>query len=77
MEIPFRKVYSSTKEVDYLKQTISNTKVSGGGDFSKRCDSFILNRHQLAQEFLTNSCTTVLDSVAYLSNIKDNVKLER
>jgi len=38
--IPFNKPHLTGKEIDYIKEVFSSGKISGDGNFTKRCHPF-------------------------------------
>ncbi|MBN2425576.1 MAG: dTDP-4-amino-4,6-dideoxygalactose transaminase [Calditrichaceae bacterium] len=70
MKIPFNKPYVTGKEIRYIKQAIASGKISGNGDFTKKCQNFLCNRYKFQNCLLTTSCTTALEMSAILIDIK-------
>lgn len=68
--IPFSRLHTTGKEMEYLKQAIENGQLAGDGAFTKRCQSW-LNEHLGSQKvLLTNSCTAALEMAAILADIQ-------
>lgn len=70
MKIPFNKPHFTGKEAEYIYEAISKGKLSGNGDFSKRCQSYFENRYGFKKCLLTTSCTDALEMAAILCDIK-------
>ncbi len=69
--IPFNKPYLTGKEAHYIFQAVyDNSKISGNGDFTKKCQLFFEKRYRMKKALLTTSCTDALEMAAILINIK-------
>lgn len=69
--IPFNKPHISGAELSNFSQLIaSGQKLSGDGDFTKKCSAFLENRYQFSKVLLTTSCTDALEMAAILCDIK-------
>lgn len=55
--------------MDYIYQAVNSGKISGNGDFTKKCHRFFEGRYGLKKALLTTSCTDALEMSAMLSNI--------
>ena len=58
------------KETEYIAQAISNHKISGDGEFTKKCNAWIEERTGTAAALLTTSCTHATEMAALLADIK-------
>ncbi len=70
MQIPFNKPYYTGNENDYMAQVMANGKISGGGEFTTRCQDFFKTKYGFNNSLLTNSCTAALEMAAILIDIK-------
>lgn len=68
--IPFNKPYLSGKEIDYIREAVSNGHISGNGFFTKECHSFFQKKFGFEKCLLTTSCTDALEMAAILANIE-------
>lgn len=68
--IPFNKPYLTGKELEYIQQAVASGKISGNGDFTKKCQRFFEDRYGFKKCLLTTSCTDALEMCAMLTNIK-------
>ena len=68
--IPFNKPYLSGKEIDYIREAVSNGHISGNGFFTKECHSFFGKKFGFGKCLLTTSCTDALEMAAILANIE-------
>ncbi len=68
--IPFNKPAFTGNELDYIKTAIDNNKLSGDGEFTKKCNKFIEEKFICKKALLTTSCTSALEMSALLINIK-------
>ena len=67
--IPFNKFYITGKEQEYIAQTI-NRKISGSGEFTKKCCKWLEALTGAKRVLLTNSCTAALEMAAILIDIQ-------
>lgn len=68
--IPFNKPYLSGKETLYIEEAVKSGKISGNGQFTRKCQSFFENKYGFKKALLTSSCTDALEMCALLANIK-------
>jgi len=69
-QIPFNMPSMVGNELKYIKQAVLSRKISGDGDFTKKCSRFIEDRYKAKKVLLTTSCSTALDISAILLDIK-------
>lgn len=58
------------KELEYMTKAINNHKISGDGEFTKKCSRWIEERTGTASALLTTSCTHATEMAALLADIK-------
>lgn len=68
--IPFNKPYLTGKELQYIKEAVNSGKISGNGDFTKKCHVYFEERYQFKKALLTTSCTDALEMCAILADIQ-------
>lgn len=68
--IPFNKPYLSGKELEYMRLAVESGKISGNGEFTRRCEQIFEQRYGFKRAMLTTSCTHALEMCALLLNIK-------
>src|SRR5688572_7845029 len=68
--IPFNKPFLCGKEIDYIKDAVSNGKISGDGAFSRKCQHFFGSRYNFSNNLLTTSCTDALEMAAILCRLQ-------
>lgn len=68
--IPFNKPYLSGNETSYIAQAVKSGKISGNGDFTKKCQQFFQEQYGFRKCLLTTSCTDALEMAAILLNIQ-------
>ncbi len=56
-------------ELDYIRMAINKNKISGDGEFTKKCSFWLEKRFNSQKVLLTTSCTHALEMAAVLSNI--------
>ena len=70
MQIPFNKPYLTGKEAHYMYQSVYDGKISGNGEFTKRCQKYFEERYGFKKCLLTTSCTDALEMASILCNVK-------
>ena len=68
--IPFNKPFLHGKELVYIAQAVATGKISGDGEFTKKCHDFFERRYGFKKVLLTTSCTDALEMAAILLNIQ-------
>ena len=68
--IPFNKPFLTGKETDYIHEAVHSGKISGNGEFTKKCQNYFENRYGFKKVLLTTSCTDALEMCAILANIE-------
>ncbi|MGP1959258.1 MAG: dTDP-4-amino-4,6-dideoxygalactose transaminase [Arsenophonus sp. NC-CH8-MAG3] len=57
-------------ELSYIQEAMQSSKLSGDGQFTKRCEKWIEKHFQCLKAFLTPSCTASLEMATILIDIK-------
>ena len=70
MLIPFNLPHLTGKEAHFMYQAVYNGKLSGNGEFTKRCQRFFEEKYDFKKCLLTTSCTDALEMAAILCDIK-------
>lgn len=68
--IPFNKPPFTGNEERYLLESIKSSKISGDGEFTKRCHKWFEERLGCKKALLTTSCTHALEMAAILLDIQ-------
>lgn len=68
--IPFNKPFLTGKETEYIREAVASGKLSGNGEFTKRCQNFFEEHYGFRKALMTTSCTDALEMAAILSDIK-------
>lgn len=68
--IPFNKPFLTGNEMKYIENAVKSGKISGNGEFTKKCHKFFEDRYSFKKCLLTTSCTDALEMAAILLNIK-------
>ena len=68
--IPFNKPFLCGRETEYIKQAVESGKLSGNGQFTRRCQRFFEERYGFGRCLLTTSCTDALEMAAILIDIQ-------
>ena len=67
--IPFNKPYLTGKEAEYIRMALDAGKLSGNGEFTKRCQRFLEERYGFKKCLLTTSGTDALEMAALLTGV--------
>lgn len=67
--IPFNKPHLTGKEAHYMYQAVLSGKISGNGQFTKKCHSYLENRYGFKKCLLTTSGTDALEMCAMLCGL--------
>lgn len=70
MNIPFNKPHLTGKETQYMIEAVETGKLSGNGEFTKRCQKFFEERYGFKKCLLTTSGTDALEMCAMLCDLK-------
>lgn len=68
--IPFNKPPFTGNETQYILESIRSSKISGDGDFTKRCHRWFEEKLGCQKALLTTSCTHALEMASLLINIQ-------
>ena len=68
--IPFNKPYYTEKQLRYIKESLQSGKISGDGEFTKKCNTLLEKELGVKKSLLTTSCTHALEMSAILMDIK-------
>ena len=69
-KIPFNKPYLTGNELGNIEIAAKSGKLSGNGQYTKKCQRFFEQRYGFKKTFLTTSCTDALEMAAILIDIK-------
>ena len=67
--IHFNRPHLTGKEPDYIRQAVESGKISGNGEFTKRCQTFFEQRYGFKKCLLTTSGTDALEMAAILTGV--------
>lgn len=70
MYISFNQPHLTGKEAHYMYEAVYKCKLSGNGDFTKRCQHFFEEQYGFKKCLLTTSCTDALEMCAILCDLK-------
>lgn len=70
MNIPFNKPHLTGKEAHYMYQAVYGGKLSGNGQFTKKCQQLFQDRYGFKKCLLTTSGTDALEMSAMLCDLK-------
>ncbi|MBR5642773.1 MAG: dTDP-4-amino-4,6-dideoxygalactose transaminase [Salinivirgaceae bacterium] len=68
--IPFNKPFLTGKEVHYMYQAVYTGKLSGNGEFTKKCQNFFEEKYGFKKCILTTSGTDALEMAAILCDVQ-------
>lgn len=69
--IPFNKPPYTGNEKKYVIESMKSSKISGDGEFTKRCHKWFEEKLECKKALLTTSCTHALEMAAILLDIKE------
>ena len=67
--IPFNHPYLTGNEIVNIQKVLENRKISGDGEFTKKCQAMFERKLGMRKTLLTTSCTDALEMSAILLNI--------
>ena len=70
LRIPFNRHYNAQRETEFVAQALRSGHLSGDGEFTRRCHSFLQQRLGVAKALLTTSCTHALEMAMLLLDVK-------
>jgi dTDP-4-amino-4,6-dideoxygalactose transaminase len=59
-----------SRELDYITQAIKRRQLSGGGEFTRRCEQYLQVQYHAPRALLTHSCTAALEMAAILADLQ-------
>lgn len=68
--ILFNRPYKTGKELQYIAESHNNNQLSGDGQFTKRCHTWLQEQTNSQKALLTHSCTAALEMAALLLDIR-------
>ncbi|MGN0187178.1 MAG: dTDP-4-amino-4,6-dideoxygalactose transaminase [Paludibacteraceae bacterium] len=69
--IDFNRPHLTGKELTYIRQAVTdNLKLSGNGEFTKKCQHFFEEKYGFSKTLLTTSCTDALEMAAILCDLQ-------
>lgn len=68
---PFNKPPFTGNEEKYVLESIKSSKISGDGEFTKKCTQWFEEKLECKKVLLTTSCTHALEMAAILLDIKE------
>jgi len=68
--IIFNKPFMAGSELEYIRAAVASGKISGDGEFSQKCQTFLEQRYGFLKVLLTTSCTDALEMAAILCDIR-------
>lgn len=71
MKIPFNKPPYTGNEEKYVIESMKSSKISGDGDFTKKCHKWFEEKLDCKKVLLTTSCTHALEMAAILLDIEE------
>jgi dTDP-4-amino-4,6-dideoxygalactose transaminase len=67
--IPFNRARLTGKEIEYIRQAVTNMQISGDGPFTVKCQGLLEEALKVPKVLLTTSCTHALEMAALLLDI--------
>lgn len=69
-EIPFNRVYSTGKEIEYIMHACELSRLSGDGHYTELCHEWLESQTSADKVLLTHSCTAALEISAILADLQ-------
>lgn len=69
-QIPFNLPYITNQELIYLQEALTSNHLEGGGNFTKKCQTWLEKTIGCDKVLLTHSCTAALEMSAILADIQ-------
>lgn len=69
-KIPFTKICSSNRELEYIHEAILSGAIAGNGSFTQQCQTWLAENTGSHKVLLTHSCTAALEMAAILADIQ-------
>ncbi|MGC8659337.1 MAG: dTDP-4-amino-4,6-dideoxygalactose transaminase [Desulfomonilaceae bacterium] len=70
-KVPFNKPFIAGNELSYIRQAVmKNGQTSGGGDFTQKCQAWLVKTLGSNAALLTHSCTAALEMSAILCDLQ-------
>ncbi|WP_151948823.1 dTDP-4-amino-4,6-dideoxygalactose transaminase [Aliarcobacter butzleri] len=70
--IPFNKPTYTGNEEKYVIESMKSSKISGDGEFTKKCHNWFEDKLKCKRALLTTSCTHALEMAAILLDIEED-----
>jgi dTDP-4-amino-4,6-dideoxygalactose transaminase len=69
VEVPFNQPYTSGAELEYIREAIAGSHLSGNGPFTQKCSAWLEAALGARRVLLTHSCTGALEMATLLAEI--------
>lgn len=69
-QIPFNRPYTVGTELDFVSEALQLGQLSGNGELTRRCSTWIEERLGAERVLLTHSCTGALEMAALLAGVE-------
>jgi dTDP-4-amino-4,6-dideoxygalactose transaminase len=66
----FNRPFLRSREFEYIAQAIEQQQLSGGGEFTQRCERYLQSMYAAPRALLTHSCTAALEMAALLADVR-------
>lgn len=70
IKIPFNKPARTGNELRYMEDAVARGKISGDGDYTRKCQEFLEKKFKCSKVLLTTSCTSAMEMAAILFDIQ-------
>jgi dTDP-4-amino-4,6-dideoxygalactose transaminase len=70
LTIPFNRPQLVGKEHDYIDEALASGKLSGNGEFARRCSNWLERNLGVERALITPSCTAALEMAGLLAELK-------
>jgi dTDP-4-amino-4,6-dideoxygalactose transaminase len=73
--IAFSQPCLRSREFEYISEAIERKQLSGGGEFTRRCEAYLQAKYSAQRALLTHSCTGALEMAALLAEVRSGDEL--
>lgn len=69
LRVPFTRIHSTGRELDYLREVVESNQLAGDGVFTRRCERWMEQTIGCARALLVHSGTAALEMAAILADV--------
>lgn len=69
LRVPFTRIHSTGRELDYLREVVESSQLAGDGAFTRECERWLVQTIGCARALLVHSGTAALEMAAILADV--------